>query len=95
MTIFMLLILLKDINETGIDNYNLGTGHGYSVLEMINAFEKVNHVKINYQITSRRPGDIDSCYADPTYAKEKLHWEATKGIDEMCQDAYNFVINNQ
>lgn len=82
-------------NETGIDYYNLGTGNGYSVLEIVNNFSKVNNVKVNYKITERRPGDIAECYADPSYAKEKLGWTATKGIEEMCRDAYNFVIKNK
>ncbi len=82
-------------NETGIDYYNLGTGNGYSVLEIVNNFSKVNDVKVNYKITERRPGDIAECYADPSYAKEKLGWTATKGIEEMCRDAYNFVIKNK
>ena len=82
-------------NSTGIDYYNLGTGNGYSVLEIVNNFSKVNNVKVNYKITDRRPGDIAACYADPSYAKEKLGWTATKGIEEMCRDAYNFVIKNK
>ena len=53
----------------------------------------VNKIDVNYKITARRPGDIDACYADPTYAKEKLNWEANLGIEEMCEDAYNFVKN--
>lgn len=81
----------KISNECGVDCYNLGTGHGYSVLELVNAFMKVNDVAVPYVIAERRAGDIDACYADPEYAKEKLNWEATKGIEEMCKDAYNFV----
>ena len=54
---------------------------------------KVNNIDVNYKITDRRPGDIDACYADPSYAKEKLGWEATLGIEDMCRDAYNFVKN--
>ena len=83
----------KVTNDKGIDAYNLGTGNGYSVLDIVNTFERVNNIKVNYKIAPRRPGDIDACYADPTYAKEKLGWEATLGIDEMCKDAYNFVKN--
>lgn len=75
----------------GINFYNLGTGNGYSVLELVTTFSKVNNVDVPYQITDRRPGDIDACYADPSYAFEKLNWKATKGIEEMCRDAYNFV----
>lgn len=84
---------IKD--TTGIDYYNLGTGNGYSVLEIVENFSRVNNVKVNYKITNRRPGDIASCYADPTYAKEKLGWVATKGIEDMCRDAYRFVIKNK
>jgi len=83
----------KVLKDTGVDAYNLGTGNGYSVLEIVNTFMNVNKVDVNYQITSRRPGDIDACYADPSYAKEKLDWEAKLGIEEMCEDAYNFVKN--
>lgn len=75
----------------GIDFYNLGTGNGYSVLELVTAFSKVNNVDVPYQITDRRPGDIDACYADPEYAFKELNWKANKGIEEMCRDAYNFV----
>ena len=85
--------LEKVINDKGIDAYNLGTGNGYSVLELVNTFMKVNNVDVNYKITDRRPGDIAQCYSDPTYAKEKLNWEASFGIEEMCKDAYNFVKN--
>lgn len=83
----------KIINETGCDAYNLGTGHGYSVLDIINTFEKVNNVKIPYKIVNRRPGDIAACYADPSYAFEKLNWKATKTIEDMCKDSYNFIKN--
>jgi len=75
----------------GIDAFNLGTGVGYSVLDLVQAFERVNHVTIPYQIVGRRPGDIASCYASVEKAKNILHWQAFKGIDEMCRDAYHFV----
>lgn len=81
----------KILSSSGIDAYNLGTGHGYSVLELVKTFEKVNHIEVPYKIAPRRKGDIASCYADPSYAKEKLHWEATMGIEEMCRDAYHFI----
>lgn len=81
----------KVLKDKGVDAYNLGTGNGYSVLEIVNTFMDVNKIDVNYKITDRRPGDIDACYADPTYAKEKLNWEANLGIEEMCEDAYNFV----
>ena len=83
----------KVLKDNGVDAYNLGTGNGYSVLEIVNTFMDVNKIDVNYKITDRRPGDIDACYADPTYAKEKLNWEANLGIEEMCEDAYNFVKN--
>lgn len=85
----------KVMKDQGLDSYNLGTGIGYSVLDLVNTFEKVNNVKVNYKIVGRRPGDIDACYADPTYAYEQLGWKAEKGIDEMCRDTYNYVIKNK
>ena len=85
----------KVLKEKGIDAYNLGTGHGYSVLEIVETFKKVNNIDVPYRIVDRRPGDIAACYADPSYAKEKLNWEAEKGIEEMCQDSYNFVKNHK
>ncbi len=85
----------KVMKDQGLNSYNLGTGIGYSVLDLVNTFEKVNNVKVNYKIVGRRPGDIDACYADPTYAYEQLGWKAEKGIDEMCRDAYNYVIKNK
>lgn len=74
--------------------YNLGTGHGTSVLELVNTFEKVNKVKIPRKIVERRPGDIDSCYASCEKAMEELGFKATKTIEDMCRDAYNFVKKN-
>ena len=81
----------KILNDKGCDCYNLGTGNGYSVLDLVNTFMKVNNVRVKYEIKKRRPGDINSCYADPSYAYEKLGWRAEKDINEMCLDAYNFV----
>ena len=81
----------KILNDKGCDCYNLGTGNGYSVLDLVNTFMMVNNVRVKYEIRKRRPGDIDSCYADPSYAYEKLGWKAEKDINEMCLDAYNFV----
>ncbi|MBQ4263238.1 MAG: UDP-glucose 4-epimerase GalE [Bacilli bacterium] len=81
--------------QKGIDTYNLGTGKGYSVLEIVNTFMKVNNINIKYKIVDRRLGDIDACYADPCYAKEKLDWEASLDIDDMCKDAYNFAMKQQ
>ncbi|OPA76077.1 UDP-glucose 4-epimerase GalE [Paenibacillus selenitireducens] len=86
--------LEKVINSTGINAYNLGTGTGYSVLDVVNTFEKVSERKIPYQIHSRRSGDIAQCYADTRKAKEELDWVAEKGIEEMCRDSWNFVLKN-
>ncbi len=82
-------------NTTGIDYYNLGTGKGYSVLEIVNTFSKVNNVKVNYKIVERRPGDVATCYADSSYALKKLHWKAEKSIEDMCRDAYLYAIKNK
>jgi UDP-glucose 4-epimerase len=70
--------------------YNLGTGTGYSVLEIITAFEKVSGKKIPYQVVERRPGDIGICYADPARAERELGWTALKGIEDMCRDSWNW-----
>lgn len=83
--------LEKIENETGLFIYNLGTGKGYSVLDLVNTFERVNNVKIPYKITSRRAGDIAECYADPTKAINELHWVATKNLEDMCRDSWNFI----
>ncbi len=80
--------------EKGIDFYNLGTGHGYSVLEIVKTFERVNNIKVNYKITDRRPGDIDACYADCSYALKKLNFKATKTIEEMVKDSYEYAKRN-
>lgn len=82
-------------NSKGIDAYNLGTGHGYSVLDLVHTFEKVNHIHVNYQIVGRRPGDVASCYADPTYALKQLGWKAEKSLDDMCKDAYYYVMKKK
>lgn len=73
---------------------NLGTGNGYSVLEMVMAFEKASGKEIPYQITDRRMGDIASCYADPSYAEEKLGWKAECDLNEMCEDVWRWQNNN-
>ena len=85
----------KVLNSTGCDAYNLGTGKGYSVLDLVNTFMKVNNVDVKYAIKERRPGDIDACYADPSYAHEKLGWKAEKSVEQMCKDAYHFVKKNK
>ena len=79
----------------GLFIYNLGTGTGYSVLDIVHTFEKVNNLKVNYKIAPRREGDIAECYSDPTKAKEELGWQAEKTIEDMCKDAYNFMIKRK
>jgi len=79
--------------QKGLFIYNLGTGKGYSVLEIIKAFESANGVKINYKIAPRRPGDIAECYSNPTKAKEEIGFVATKSLEDMCRDAWNFEKN--
>ena len=85
------VLAIEKYTEPGVHICNLGTGKGYSVLDLVKAFERVNGVKINYVIKERRAGDIATCYADPTRAKEQLGWVATRGIDEMCRDTWNFA----
>ena len=85
---------MKSEKEGGVKIYNLGTGNGYSVLEVIAGVSKACGKDIPYEIKPRRDGDIATCYADPTKAREELHWEATRDIDQMCQDAWNFQKNN-
>lgn len=82
-------------NDTGAEAYNLGTGKGYSVLEIINAFEKVNDIKIPYVITDRRPGDAAACYSNPEKAERILGWRAERSLEQMCRDAWNFAKNNK
>lgn len=79
---------------TGIEYYNIGTGVGYSVLDIVNAYEKATGIKINYIIAPRRPGDIDECYADPTKAAEILGWKAEFNIEDMCRDSNNWQQMN-
>ena len=80
--------------KCGLAIYNLGTGHGYSVLDVVKAFIKVNGVDVPYSIKPRRPGDIATCYCNPAKAKAELGWEAKYGIEEMCRDSWNFQKNN-
>ena len=80
--------------KCGLFICNLGTGHGYSVLDVIHAFEKACGKKIPYVIDPRRPGDIAECYADPSKAKRELGWEAEYGIEEMCADSWNWQQKN-
>lgn len=89
------LYAMRKVNESsGIDSYNLGTGKGYSVLDLVKAFENVNNIKIPYIITERRPGDIDSCYADPSKAEKILGWKAEKTLEDMCLDSWRWQKNN-
>jgi UDP-glucose 4-epimerase len=80
--------------DGGVWIYNLGTGTGYSVLDVINAFEEANDLKINYVFKERRAGDIPSCYADPAKAEQELGWKAARGIREMCEDSWRWQKNN-
>ncbi len=82
-------------NNKGADAFNLGTGQGYSVLQIVHAFEKYSGRKVNYKIAPRRPGDIAACYADPSKAKEVLGWEAHLGIEEMCRDSWNYIVKSK
>ncbi len=84
----------KALGETGLNVYNLGTGAGYSVLDVVHAFEKASGVKVNYKIVPRRDGDIATCYSDPTKAFEELGWKAERGIDEMCEDSWRWQSQN-
>lgn len=86
---------VEKVKETkGIDAYNLGTGKGYSVIEMIRAFENASEVNVPYKIVEPRPGDVAACFADPTKAKNELNWEAEKGIEDMCIDAWRWQKNH-
>ena len=80
--------------RTGVEYFNVGTGTGYSVLDIVKAYEAATGVKINYKIVDRRPGDIDECYADPTKAYELLGWKAEYNIEDMCRDSYNWQSKN-
>ncbi|SDY66411.1 UDP-galactose 4-epimerase [Proteiniborus ethanoligenes] len=81
--------------EKGVNIYNLGTGRGTSVLELVNAFMKVNDINVPYEIVGRRPGDIATCYADASKAEKELGWKAELGIEEMVRDAWKFEQNNK
>ncbi|MCD8303398.1 MAG: UDP-glucose 4-epimerase GalE [Prevotellaceae bacterium] len=80
--------------KQGIAIYNIGTGHGYSVLDVVNAFIKANGVNVPYSIKPRRAGDIATCYCDPSKARRELGWEALYGIEDMCRDSWNWQRNN-
>ena len=82
------------VENLGCEVFNLGTGTGYSVLDMVKAFEEANGVKVPYQIVDRRPGDLATCYADPTKSLEKLGWKAEKTLVDMCRDSWNWQSKN-
>jgi len=82
------------LKNTGVEAINLGTGVGYSVLDIVKAFEKVNGVKVPYVITARREGDVAVCYSDPSKAERLLGWKAERGIEEMCRDTWNWQMKN-
>lgn len=79
------------LKHNGVEVFNLGTGKGTSVLELVNTFSKVNNIEVPYKIVERRPGDIDSCYADASKAYEILGWKAERDIEDMCKSAYKFI----
>ena len=86
---------LEKINQaSGVHIYNLGTGRGYSVLEVIAAFEEASGRKIPYVITERRAGDVAECYADPSKAKQELGWQAERDLLQMCADSWRWQVNN-
>jgi len=86
--------IIKEGN-IGLKIYNLGTGTGYSVLDIVNAFNRVNGDIVKYEIAARRPGDVDECYASPKLAEEELGFKASKTLDEMCKSSYEFTKNNK
>ena len=85
----------KILNTTGVNIYNLGTGVGYSVLDLVNTFEKVNGIKINKKIVGRRAGDIAACYADSTKAYKELGWKAELNLEDMVKSSYNYALKNK
>ncbi len=84
----------KVLKCNGLDIFNLGTGVGYSVLDVVKAFEKASGVKINYKIVDRRPGDVAVCYSDPSKAYNELGWKAERGLEEMCEDSWRWQSTN-
>ena len=89
-----LAALRYSFKEKGVEVFNLGTGTGYSVLDIVNAFEKVNGIKVPYVIAPRRPGDVAECYADASKALNKLGWKALHNLEDMCRDSWNWQKNN-
>ncbi|MDD2432063.1 MAG: UDP-glucose 4-epimerase GalE [Firmicutes bacterium] len=86
--------LEKIINTNGVEIYNLGTGVGYSVLDVVKTFAKVNNVDVPFVITERRPGDVATCYADPAKAFKELGWKAKRDLADMCRDSWNWQTKN-
>ncbi|MBF0376965.1 MAG: UDP-glucose 4-epimerase GalE [Desulfamplus sp.] len=86
--------LPKLFTNCGVVTYNLGTGKGHSVIELVSAFEKASGVEIPFKIAPRRAGDIAACYADPSKAEKELGWKATRTVDDMCRDTWNWQKNN-
>ena len=82
------------LKKTGVDIYNLGTGVGYSVLDVVETFKRVNHVDVPYKIAPRRPGDIATCYANADKALKELGWKAERNLEDMCRDTWNWQKNN-
>ena len=78
----------------GLVIYNLGTGNGYSVLDLVNTYSKINNVDIPYKIVERRAGDIAKCFADPTKANKELNWSCKYNLEDMCKDSYTFQLNS-
>ena len=85
------LLAIEKYNTPGVHITNLGTGIGYSVIDVVKTFEKVNNIKVNYKLMDRRPGDIATCYADPAKALNELGWKAEKNLEDMCKDTWNFA----
>ena len=89
------LAALEHIDSYGVEAINLGTGVGYSVLDMVKAFEKASGRPVPYKIAPRRPGDIAACYASPEKAARELHWRAKRNLEDMCRDLWNFQIHKK
>jgi len=87
--------LEKVLSTKEIECYNLGTGKGYSVLDVIKTFERVNNVKIDYEITARRSGDVAELYSDNSYAVEMLGWKPERNLEDMCRDSFNFILKER
>ena len=94
MVVSLLSVSAFAAEHTGCEIINLGTGVGYSVLDIVHTFSRVNHVDVPYVIAPRRAGDIDACYADPSKAKRLLHWQAEKTLEDMCRDSWRWQTQN-